>query len=280
MGAPASSYWVSLANAYAEMRSPLRPCDEDIRFYENTVAAHTASDPAASIQALLLGVTPSIAAMRWPLASSLLAIDGSVAMAKAVWPGDVAGKRWAVCGNWLTPPKRDSSCDVVIGDGAMNCLRFPDDCRRFSRSIRALLKPGGLLVLRCYTQPDVREEPAQVLDDAISGMIPTFTHFKFRLLMAMQASPFDGVAVESVYRFWADHEHCGSLLMARNGWPSSEMDTMQLYRGSSTVHTFPTLAGIREALSECFEEVAIHFPSYFDGQRCPSLVLRPHRGLG
>jgi hypothetical protein len=276
----ANSYWVGLARAYAELRPPLRPSGEDIRFIEETVATYACGHPDDAIQALLLGVTPDIATMRWPASCSLMAIDNSGVMAKAVWPGDVPGKRWAVCGSWLVLPRRESSCDIVIGDGSMNCLRYPDECRAFARSVRAALKPEGILILRCYAQPEVQERPEQVFEDALRGEIPTFTQFKFRLLMAMQRSTREGIAVNGVYRFWAGRKAAESLLISRTGWRKNEIDTMELYRDAVTVHTFPTLAESRAVLSEFFDETSVSFPSYYDGERCPRLVLMPQRGGG
>ncbi len=273
----ANSYWTGLARAYAEARPPLRPSGEDIRYLEETVAAYAGRHPHAT-QALLLGVTPDIATMRWPAWFSLLAIDSSSAMAKAVWPGDVPGMRWAVCGSWLALPRRESSCDIAIGDGSINCLRYPDGCRAFAQSIRAALKPEGIFILRCYAQPEVRERPEQVFEDALRGEIPTFTQFKFRLLMALQRSTGEGIGVNVVYRFWAGRKTAEPLLIARTGWLKNEIDTMELYRNADTVHTFPTLAESRAILSECFDEISISFPSYYDGERCPRLVLSPRRG--
>ena len=163
----ASSYWAGLARAYAELHPPLRPSGEDIQFVEETVAAYACEHPDTRIQALLLGVTPDIATMRWPASSSLLAIDSSGAMVQAVWIGDVAGKRWAVCGDWLHLPRRESSCDIAIGDGSMNCVRYPEGCRALFRNVRAVLKPGGVLILRCYAQPERPERPEQVFADAL-----------------------------------------------------------------------------------------------------------------
>lgn len=277
-GIAGDSYWASLARAYAQLGPPLRPSDEDIRFLERTVAEYARGQSGRAIQALLLGVTPDLAGMRWPAACRLLAVDSSFPMVRAVWPGDVPGRRRAVCGDWLAMPLRESSCDILVGDGSMNCVKYPEECRAFARSARAAVKPGGILILRCYAQPEVQDGPEKVLEDALGGKIPTFTQFKFRLLMAMQHSAREGIAVNEVYRFWARRKAVESLLVERTGWRRSEIDTIELYRGVATVHTFPTLAESRRALSEFFDEVTVSFPTYFDGERCPRLVMTPKRG--
>jgi len=277
---PAGRYWGRVAAVYAEMRPPLRPSAEDIRFFGQTAAAYVLRHPLETNQALLLGVTPDIAAMPWPPSFSLLGIDQSSEMVKSVWPGDVPGERWAVNGNWLSLPKRPSSCDIVIGDGSMNCLRYPDDQRYFARSVRNVLKPDGIFILRCFTQSEQQELPDRVLEEAMRGEIPTFTQFRFRLLMAMQPSTGEGIAVSAVYRFWISHRPEESLLLSRTGWPKSDIDHIEVYRDGAAVHVFPTLAECRATLSEFFDEISVSFPSYYAGDRCPRLVLRPRRSGG
>ena len=274
------SYWGKVAARYAQMDSPLRPSAEDIRFFEETAGAYALRHPQERNRALLLGVTPDIAAMRWPLSFSLLGIDESNEMVKGLWPGDVPGQRWAVNGNWLSLPKRPSSCDIVIGDGSMNCLRYPDGHRAFARSVRDALKREGIFILRCFTQTERQEGPDQVLEDAMRGEIPTFTQFRFRLLMAMQPSTGEGIAVNRVYRFWTSHAPTESLLLSRTGWPKSDIDVIELYRDGGAVHTFPTLAECRSTLSEFFDEISVSFPTYYAGDRCPRLVLTPRRSAG
>lgn len=272
---PADSHWARVASMYAKIGSPLRPSEQDINFLEETVAAYTLRHPGAS-QAMLLGATTDIAAMRWPPSFSLLGVDHSSEMLKLVWPGNVPGKRWAVNGNWLSLPQQPSSCDVVIGDGSMNCVRS-DQHRAFARSVSAALKPEGILILRCFTRTEQQERPDQVLEDALRGGIPTFTQFRFRLFMALQPSLREGIAMNRVYRFWVTYE---SLLRSRAGWPPSDIDVMEIHRDGSAVHTFPTLAEFRAALSESFEEISVSFPTYYAGDRCPRLVLAPRRSGG
>src|SRR6185295_7215272 len=177
------SYWFALARSYAALGPPLLPSPEDLRFMEQTVASH----PKDCLQALLLGVTPAIVQMQWPERTSLLALDNSTAMAQALWSRDVPRNRWVACGNWLAMPRRDRSCDVVIGDGSVNCVRY-DDFRGVASEVRRLLRDDGVFVLRCYVQPAVQERPEDVFADMFCAAIPSFHHFKFRLLMAMQQS--------------------------------------------------------------------------------------------
>ena len=270
-----TAYWVRVASEYARMDAPLRPSLQDINFFEETVAAHALLHSGPS-EAMLLGATPDIAAMRWPPSFSLLGIDRSSGMLKALWPGNVPVNRWAVNADWLALPMRPSSCDIIIGDGSMNCLRSHQH-QAFARSLHAALKPEGILTLRCFAQADPQERPDQVVADALRGTIPTFTQFRFRLLMALQPSAREGIAVKNVYRFWVTIE---SEIRSRAVWPSSDIDVIEIYRDGSAVHTFPTLAECRASFSEFFDEISVSFPTYYAGDRCPRFVLAPRRSAG
>jgi len=273
----AKSYWQGLAQSYAAAGAPLRPSREDIEFLESAMAECAARRKPEHLRALLLGVTPDIAAMRWPEGTRLTAADNSFSMVRAVWPGNVPGRRLGVCANWLALPVRESSCDAVIGDGSMNCVRFPAGFRALAESVRGVLREDGISVLRCYTRPVPGEGPDEVFEDLRRGEIVSFHHFKFRLLMAMQESTEQGIAVAEVYREWMERKVDLGALSGRAGWEKKTIDTMELYRGRETVHTFPSMAEFRSVLSEHFEELGVSSPSYSLSERCPVLVLRPRR---
>jgi SAM-dependent methyltransferase len=269
------SYWDEFAESFAALGPPLRPSSEDIGSFEEAVANWAARYPHDWLRALLLGVTPELARMRWPERSTLLAVDNSMAMAQAVWPGNVAKKRWAVCGDWLALPRPESSCQVVVGDGSINCLRYPDGFQALAKKVREVLSDNGILALRCYAQPAVKEHPEEVFAGIFDATIPSFHHFKFRLLMAMQPSTEQGIAVNDVYKKWASHKIDEDMLIARSSWERRAIRTIEYYRDKETVHTFPTLEELRSVLLDFFDEVSCSSPSYPLGERCPLLVLKP-----
>jgi SAM-dependent methyltransferase len=242
---------------------------------EETVTAWAAGRRRTRFRALLLGVTPALAGMRWPEAASLLAIDNSLAMARGVWPGNVPGRSWAICGNWLALPRRNSSCDLVAGDGSMNCVRYPAGLRALAEEIRRVLREGGLFVVRAHARPETQEHPEAVFEEARRAVIPTFHQFKFRLLMALQRSAPEGISVDQVYRYWTALRASGWRPASRPGWEQADIDTIELYRDKRNIHTYPTLAEFRAVLHEYFTEVSVRVPSYDLGERCPILVLSP-----
>ncbi|MGA7410526.1 MAG: hypothetical protein WBW33_08570, partial [Bryobacteraceae bacterium] len=233
------SYWSSLAHSYAMMGPPLRPSREDVRHMQETVAAWAAAHSNRALNALLLGVTPDIANMPWPAAMTLVGLDSALPMTQAVWPGNIPLKRWVVCGSWRAIPRAARSCDVVLGDGAINCVRYPAGCRDVAAEAWRVLRDDGIMVLRCYVQPAVQESPEDVMAGMFKQPHPSFHHFKLRLLMAMQPSTGQGVAVDDVYRLWARQRFSVEAVEAQTGWDRAAIDTIEMYRETNTVHTFP-----------------------------------------
>ena len=269
------TYWSGLAAAYSLLDSPLLPSTEDIRTIKEAVARWLATHAAVSVKALLLGVTPAIANMEWPGGSWLLGVDNSAAMLGSVWPGDVPNRRSAVCGDWRAVPAADSSVNVVIGDGSFSCVRYPDALRAVVAEMHRVLTADGILILRCYLQSDRRDSPDDVIEDLLRGAIPTFHAFKLRLLISMQQSPEEGVVLDKVYRYWNSRRIDADDLALRTGWPAALVRSLELYRGTSTVHAFPTLMQLRAVLAPYFDEISLSTPSYPLGERCPILMAAP-----
>lgn len=244
---------------------------------QRTVAEWAAQHSPQQMRGLLLGVTPDIARMPWPRGMSLAAVDRSLGMLRTVWPGDLPGHRNAVCASWLSLPLAPASCDIVIGDGSMNCLRFPAPVRALAESVHAVLRDDGLFILRCYARPTPCERPGNVFADLLHNDIATFHHFKFRLLMAMQQTSQQGVCVNDVYNVWARHEIDVPDLCGKTGWAPEAVRTIELYQGSGTVHTFPSLPEFRSVLHDLFEELSVSTHSYELSECCPTLVMRPRR---
>ena len=266
-------YWDSFAKAYANLGGPLRPSEEEIRLMEGVVRDWTMSRRITSPQVLLLGATPEIATMRWPAMTSLMAVDKSFPMAKSVWPGDIPGRRAMVCADWLASPRKEASSDVVIGDGSINCLTYPAGFRALAETVSGVLRGHGLLLLRCYLQGVPRESAEQIHTQALNGAVGSFHAFKLRLLMALQQTARDGVAVNDVHQ-WVSRNVDLPALPRRTGWARSAVETIQYYRDSTTVYAFPTLDELRSELLPRFEEVSLLIPGHEMGPRCPILVFQ------
>jgi hypothetical protein len=268
----AVSYWDGFATSYNDLGPPLRPSEEEVGSMEGIVREWALSQGIRSPQALLLGVTPAIASMRWPPATSLMAIDKSFPMARIVWPGDIPGERTMVCGDWLALPRRETSCDLVVGDGSINCLSYPDGFCALAEAAAGVLRGNGLLVLRSYLQAASRESPEQVYQNALDGSIGSFQAFKLRLLMALQHTAQEGIAVNDAYQ-WVCRDVDLPALARRTGWTKPAVETIERYKGCTTVYSFPSLEELRSALLPRFEELSLLIPGHEMGPRCPICVF-------
>jgi len=269
-----SSYWTIFAQKFHIIGPPFAPSPEDGCAMESAVnawaGARTSDDP---LRVLLLGMTPRIARMVFPAPTSMLAIDRCDAMVRHVWPHDVTARRQAIVADWHCPPVGNASQDVVIGDGALNCVRYQDGMRRLVSSVRRVLRSDGTFVVRCFVQPPSPEDPEDVMKQIADG--PSFHHFKMRLLMALQKNSREGIAVNDVYRFWTSQNVDVGELAARTGWDPQEIQTMELHKGPNIIHTFPTLEEIREVLAPCFRTISVRIPQYCLGERCPLVTAKP-----
>jgi len=266
-----------MCGAYSALGPPLVPSSADIGSMEGAVAGWAARHPGRRVHGLLLGVTRRIAQMQWPRGSWLVAADNSLPMVQGVWPGNIPRRRAAVAADWLALPLSDSSCDAVLGDGSFSCVGYPHGFRALAAEARRVLRGDGLLLLRGYVQPSEPERKEEVIEDLFRGAIPSFHWFKLRLLMAMQVSTEQGIAVDEVYRYWASRNIDETALIAQTGWDAPAIRMMELYRGRDTVHTFSTMPELRSALEEFFEDITISAAPHAFGERCPILVARPRR---
>jgi hypothetical protein len=52
------------------------------------------------------------------------------------------------------------------------------------------------------------------------------------------------------------------------------VDTIDVYRESTAVYSFPTAGELRAAMAGSLVDVACHIPGYELGERCPSIIWR------
>src|ERR1700722_3386863 len=133
-------YWGDFARSYHELGPPLKPCDEDIRRMEEETRRHAEEIGARTPQALVLGVTPKIVNMRWPNRTALAAVDACWEIIQALWV-PAPGNRQVLAASWLSLPLETGSIDMVLGDGSLNCVRYPDDVHAAAQEVKRVLRP-------------------------------------------------------------------------------------------------------------------------------------------
>ncbi len=272
-------YWNVFGENYRNLAPPLKPSVEDVAVVEDTLARWHRGRCGRKLDALLCGVTPALAALRFPAPTRLLAVDRSEPMIRAIWPGNDAS-RGAVRASWLALPCAGHRCDIVVGDACFNCMDFPLGYRALCAALHEVLLRDGIVVMRFFVRPERREDLDAVFADLDAARIPSFHIFKWRLAMALQESTSAGIVVNDIYEAWAARGIGSQDLAARLDWPESAINTINAYRGMGTRFSFPTVAEVRETLTERFEEVLFREPGYAFGERCPMFAVQPRERHG
>jgi hypothetical protein len=269
---PRFSHWDRQAQQWRNVKAPLRPCAEDLALIEQVLAERFPND--AALDALMLGVTPELAANSWSPVLDLLAVDNTLAMIRSVWPKDAA-HRAVVCGNWLRLPVRDACMDLAMIDGGLPAISFPQAHRRLASELHRVLNRRGLFVARIFARPDTSESVDDVLAAVRARQIGSFAVFKWRLAMALQGgNPESGVRVDDVWRSCDEHFGPPGVLAEMTGWPVAEISTINAYKGSPAIYHFPSVGEMVDALAENFECVDEKLGAYELAERCPILVFR------
>ena len=248
--------WSDLHRRWARSRVPLRPHALVVAKIEELL--YQRPGPR-----LLLGVTPELAA----LSPATVAIDWSAAMIAQVWPGNSV-TRCAVRADWADMPFADGVFAAAMGDGPLNMTRWPGDYARIAERLRAVIRPGGRMVLRCFVSPDGKDRPEDVAAQVWSGAPMGFHAFKWRLAMA--AMEGDSIPMR---RLWETFERLfpdRARLAAATGWARETIDEMDDYAVSPLQKSFPT----RRQLLESFPQGRIvETEGYEMADRCPLLVV-------
>ena len=264
-----AEHWQFIANRWSNVGSPLRPIAEDQEIFSDLLGIQD----SGPLRALILGVTPELKNLSWPEHSVVKAIDRSVDMIHAIWPGE---KTDAVEGNWLQMPFADESFDCVLCDGGLHLLEYPDGHQGLVESVYRVLSTSGRFTLRLFALPARREPLEDVFSSVERGEVDSFHAFKLRVLMGLQTSPEVGVSVRNAY--YTIHSWVGGDfqdLSNRTGWPLEQIQTLESYRDTASNYHF---LSEEESISSLtcggrFRLLERRRGSYRLSQRCAILLL-------
>jgi len=269
-----SDHWKYNAQHWQYVRPPLKPTAQDIAFIEAAISEwHTATD-RTSPTILVLGVTPELCRLSAKVTRNAIAIDRSAAMIQTAYMNILGLGLSVVRGDWLTMPLASSSVDLVLGDGCPNNASYPSGQSQLFRELHRLLRLNGRCFMRFFVQGEEPETTDRVFADLSAGLIQSFHVLKWRLVMASQRDAVEGVRLDNAWNLltekWRDLNH----LATRYNWPIQEVRTIEVYRKTSTIFHFPTLAQYRAFLPTVgFSVIEVITPSYKLGERCPTILL-------
>lgn len=266
-------HWSQHARQWRLIGPPLRPCAEDIRGLSALLERWAPSPP----RALLLGVTPEIVSMRWPEGTRLTAVDRNAGMIAEVFPHRSASVGSEVVeADWGAMPFADDTFDVIIGDGCLSMFAFPTGYERLVAELERVAAPDAVLILRLFASVTPQEALAEVAADLWARRIGNFHVLKWRVAMAIQAH--DCVRLGSIHDAYLSIVPDARRLTDELGWDPAVLGTIDVYRGSDTCYSFPTVEAVVGMLARRHRELAREVPDYELGDRCPTLVLRVQKG--
>jgi len=267
------AYWEARAQRW-KVSSPLTPGPEDLRFYEACAARHLPDD-GTDLNALLLGVTPPIASMRWPVPTRLVALDWAAGMFRNVWPrGHLPEGSSGVRGDWREMPLADASVDFVVGDGCYSTFRDLDGPAQLNREVHRVLRPGGEFCLRCFRRPDMPQSVGRLFEWLHAGRFRNLDLFRWMLAMALHADSDDGVSLHRVWEAWRERVAEPEALATRFGWSPDALANIGAWEKLESRYFFPTLAQLRELARPHFDLELCDIPRYEWGEHFPRLLMR------
>jgi SAM-dependent methyltransferase len=257
--------WARASQLWDFVGPPLRPHPTEIKLFREALP------PAEELQcALLFGVTPELYALPWPGHTELFAIDTARVMIETVWPGS---RDAIVRGDWMALPFSRGSMDVLLIDNGLALHSYPDGQASLAASMRRVIRPGGVCIMRLLAQPEKRESVEDVVADI--DQIPDLNALKFRLWMALQETAARGVRRHDVWK--AIHDAARGDLAAlaeRTGWPTTHVLSVDYHRDVQLTYHFSGVDQVRELFADGFEIERVQYADHMFGHACPVVSLR------
>lgn len=265
--------WERFSQTYFLTGPPMRPSAEDLANYWDLASGWIRGRKIPRV--LLLGVTPGLYDLPWPQGTDFLAADSSQAMIDAIW----SGPRHAVrCEDWLSLDLPNGSRDIVLCDGGLHLLNYPQRQHELIRFLHRILSEDGLCIFRLFVLPSQRETPDAVIQDLLDGKISGPIALRLRLALSLQNDAKEGVEFGEVYSKLMKEIPDMEKLAAMMGWPMGSTLTINSYKDLKYKYHFLTLQQTIDLF--CLDPGGFHVQqlrtfSYELGQRCPTIALRP-----
>jgi hypothetical protein len=258
-----ATHWNEYHRRWAQIKPPLRPDADVVSAFKSAIAGHTD-------RVLLLGVTQELA----DIGTHVTAIDRNASMIANVWPGDTQTRK-AHCGDWLALPFEENQFTAAVGDGSLSAILYPADYRAIFARLSHVLQLGAVCALRLFLTPDEIETVENVKAQAFAGNIASFHAFKWQFAMAMvQEAREPNIAVANIRERFNAVFSDRAALSAASGWSAMDIETIDVYKNSPDVYSFPNFAQLRETIPETFRNVRLkQAGSYPLAERCPLLVM-------
>lgn len=244
--------WGAVAERWALLGPPLRPDAEDVENFQRAV--DEVAGRMAVGRAVILGVTPELWALRWPAGTEVRAVDRSPEMIAGVWPGDPCD---VIVGDWTVRHFGEGSVQVVLCDGGLQLLDYPDGQAGLFAVLKEVIPRGGRAVFRLFQPPEERLSPDEVLSRLEGGQIADMNMLKPMLWHAFAGEDGGGVCLHDIWEFLDERIADRGALFRRLGWDPDKARVIDCYRGVRGRYWFPDLGQIRAVAGSVFRFRAV-----------------------
>jgi hypothetical protein len=254
-------------NYYALSDEPLNLRAKGQEWF-NAIYRHE-SRPDQSV-GLVLGGTPWMGAMLATRLERTIMVDINPAMLRTAASdigaaGDACGQRVEyVCANWLSLPDFNAPIDVVVGDGCMNFLKYPEGWCQFIDRVVTKLSSHAKLLIRFWAIPPTHK--SETVDEIISGYMCresiAYTEVRAHLLFAHWEPDIMAIRTERVVDIFDANETKFGPLFRRFPAPTNDLTTIRKFRNSGFVSYTPRLDDVLTLLSTTFKVTGVHFGPY------------------
>ncbi len=261
--------WTAPADDWDKTPLPMRPSGDDLIFREAAIRDWAARNGPP--RGLILGVTPQYDRLPWPEGSHVVAIDRSRPMIDAVWPG---GRDRVVCGDWTSIPLQNCSRDLMLCDGGLSMLTYPEGLAMGAHDLARIVAPGGLAIFRLYVPPAAPITAEGVVRAARAGEIEASIELSILFWGALRDPATTaykaGQSLDALEALGED----ARALFAECGWNPDEVDNLEKLRDGDIWLYFPTVAQVAAAFAPAFALERVLVPSYRLGDRFPTAIFR------
>lgn len=263
--------WDDVNNSWDLWSSPLRPCADDIALISNAV--NIRHGYKEQITALILGSTPEFTKLSLECDCNYFAVDKSRSMLKSVWNGK---RSQAICSDWQSIPWIDETFDLILCDGGLQLLKFPDTTVSVITEVERLLKEQGLFICRNFAKRVSQEDPFEIIEDLFANTINDTNELKLRIWPSLQQSVEQGVILDDVWKFLNKNVGPWDELANKLKWDLDKIKVLDLYRGNKATMHFCTQKEFASfvSINSNFSKPEILYGSYKMHEQCPIFIFQ------
>ena len=264
MSSTSNNHWQDHATQWSRITSPLRPHTQDVAIFKNALKDIDGT-------CLLFGVTPELSEIHTPL----VAVDSNIGMIGQLWRDNL--NRVAYQANWLSLPFSQNHFGGALGDGCVNMLHYPTHYHIWFQQLARVLKNRALVALRIFARPEQCPSVDEVCQQ-VGKLKQNFHAFKWRFAMALVAeSPKQpNIAVMDILANFNARFPDRESLSKHSGWDIADINTINVYAGSTAVYSFPTLNEFLATMPPAFTKTEVKLAAYDLADCCPFVVLKYH----